>query len=58
LVKAAYSVNETLSILSLGRTTLYKLVKRRALRPTKVGKKSLFIASDIADFLTNLQEAV
>jgi excisionase family DNA binding protein len=57
LVKAAYSVNETLDLLSIGRTSLYKVVSQGALRPTKLGKKTLFYASDIAQFLTKLREA-
>jgi predicted DNA-binding transcriptional regulator AlpA len=57
LTKAAYSVNETLDLLSIGRTSLYKLVSCGALRPAKLGKKTLFFASDIAAFLTKLKEA-
>src|SRR6516162_1982900 len=44
LAKAAYGVNETLNILSIGRTLLYRLVAAGALRPTKLGKKTLFCA--------------
>ena len=57
LTKAAYSVNETLNVLSIGRTSLYKLVNGGALRPAKLGKKTLFCAADIAAFLTKLREA-
>jgi predicted DNA-binding transcriptional regulator AlpA len=57
LAKAAYSVNETLDILSIGRASLYKLVNSGALRPAKLGKKTLFCSSDIAAFLTSLREA-
>jgi excisionase family DNA binding protein len=53
-VKAAYSVNETLERLSIGRTTLYKLVKDGELHPVKLGKKTLFLAPDLASFLTRL----
>ena len=56
LVKAAYSVNETLEVLSIGRTSLYRLVKERALKPAKLGKKTLFCASDIAALLAKLRE--
>jgi excisionase family DNA binding protein len=55
LTKAAYSVNETLDVLSIGRTSLYKLVNSGDLRPAKLGKKTLFYAPDIAAFLTKLQ---
>jgi hypothetical protein len=57
LTKAAYTVNDTLTLLSIGRTSLYKLVGCGALRPAKLGKKTLFFASDIAAFLTKLKEA-
>jgi excisionase family DNA binding protein len=56
LVKVAYSVTETLTILSIGRTSIYRLVKQGALRPAKLGKKTLFYASDIAAFLSRLRE--
>jgi hypothetical protein len=35
LTKAAYSVNETLHLLSVGRTSLYQLVKDGELVPTR-----------------------
>jgi Helix-turn-helix domain len=57
LTKAAYSVNETLDVLSIGRTSLYKLVNGGALRPAKLGKKTLFFAADITAFLIKLREA-
>ena len=42
-------------MLSIGRTLLYKLVKRGELTPAKVGTKTLFYASDLAALLTRLQ---
>jgi excisionase family DNA binding protein len=57
LVKAAYSVNETLDLLSIGRTSLYAAVKRGELQPVKFGKKTLFYAVDLAAFLTRLTPA-
>jgi len=57
LTKAAYSVNETLDLLSIGRTSLYKLVSGGELKPAKLGKKTLFCARDLAALLTKLQEA-
>ncbi len=56
LTKAAYSVNETMALLSLGRTSLYSLVKSGDLRSTKYGKKTLFLATDISTFLAKLRE--
>ena len=54
LVKAAYSVGESLDILSIGRTKLYELVNLNELHPVKLGKKTLFLAPDLAAFLTRL----
>jgi predicted DNA-binding transcriptional regulator AlpA len=56
LTKAAYSVNETLTLLSIGRTSLYQLVQTGDLKPGKLGKKTLFYAADIAALLTKLRE--
>jgi Helix-turn-helix domain len=56
-MKAAYGVNETLDLLSIGRTSLYAAVKRGELTPVKLGKKTLFYAVDLAVFLTRLKEA-
>jgi excisionase family DNA binding protein len=56
LVKALYGVNETMALLSIGRTSLYELVKRGELKPAKLGKKTLFYASDLAALLTKLRQ--
>jgi excisionase family DNA binding protein len=55
LVKAAYSVKETLDLLSIGRTTFYELVDRGDLKITKLGRKSLIYAIDLAALLTKLR---
>jgi hypothetical protein len=55
LAKAAYSVGETLDLLSIGRTSLYASVKRGDLKCVKFGKKTLFYAADLASFLTRLR---
>jgi predicted DNA-binding transcriptional regulator AlpA len=57
LLKATYDVNETLIQLSLGRTSLYELVKRGELKPIKFGKKTLFTAPDIAELLNKRRQA-
>ena len=57
LTKAAYSVGETLEILSIGRTSFYKLVTSGALIPAKLGKKTLILAPDIAALLLELKRA-
>ncbi len=55
LTRPAYSVNELLAILPLGRTSLYAAIKSGALRANKLGKKTLFLAPDVAAFLASLR---
>jgi excisionase family DNA binding protein len=57
LVKAAYSVNETLDLLSIGRTTFYALVRSGDLKIAKLGKKTLIYATDLAALLGKLRDA-
>ena len=46
LFKAAYSVKETLDLLSIGRTKFYELVGQGDLKVNKLGTKSLICATD------------
>jgi predicted site-specific integrase-resolvase len=56
--RAAYTPKETMEILSIGRTSLYSAGKSGKLKITKLGgKKSLFLASDIAAFVETLRDA-
>ena len=57
LTKVAYSVNEILSLLSIGRTSLYRLVEIGELRPIKFGKRTLFYNVDIAKLLNHWRDA-
>jgi excisionase family DNA binding protein len=57
LTKAAYSVNETLSVLSISKSTLYRLIERGDLKSVKLGKKTLFLAPDLAALLNRLRDA-
>ncbi len=57
LRKVAYSVKETSEVLSIARSSLYRLVGDGALNPVKMGTKTLFFATDLAAFLSRLQRA-
>jgi excisionase family DNA binding protein len=57
LVKATYGVRETLDLLSIGRTSLYKAIARGDIEPVKLGKKTLFRAADLAAFVAALQRS-
>jgi hypothetical protein len=54
LCKAAYSVNEVMQVLSMGRSSLYKAVSEGRLKPVKNGKQTLFLSRDLCAFLTSL----
>ena len=58
LIKATYTVRETVDLLSIGRTSLYAAIKRGDLRMVKFGDKPLFRANDLAEFLSKLNEPV
>lgn len=55
LTKAAYSVKETVVLLSIGRTKFYELVERGDLKITKLGCKSLVYVTDIVALLVKLR---
>ena len=55
LTKPAYSVNDLLSQLPLGRTRLYAAIKSGDLKATKYGKSTWFLAKDVAAFLSRLE---
>jgi hypothetical protein len=55
LIKVAYSVTETLKLLSTGRTKFYELVDSGDLKITKLDRKSLVYAIDLAAFLKKLR---
>lgn len=57
LTKAAYSVKEALHVLSIGRTSLYKLVESGDLPIAKLGKKTLIYSTDIARLLSRLRQS-
>jgi excisionase family DNA binding protein len=55
LHRVAYSVNETLELLSIGRTKFYELVDQGDLKITKLGTKSLVYVTDIMALLIKLR---
>ncbi len=54
LTKPAYSINELLDILPIGRTKLHEEINKGRLRATKLGTRTIFHAEDISDYLESL----
>lgn len=54
LTKAAYSVRELIELLPLGRNSIYEAVKSGDLKVTKFGKRTMFLAPHVVEFLQSL----
>jgi excisionase family DNA binding protein len=57
LKKAAYSVVGLAEVTSIRRTTIFELVKSGRLKATKCGRRTLFLATHVAAFLAELEQA-
>ena len=57
LKKAAYTVDQLSEVLPASRATIYRDIKEGKLKATKNGKRTWFLAPDIAAYLVGLQEA-
>ena len=49
--KLTYSVPEVCEALQISRTTLWKLVRSRRLKPVRIGRRVLFSLKAVEDFL-------
>ena len=56
LKKVFHSVEEAAEILSLGRTTIFFLIRDGQLHAVKVGKRRLVAASELEAFAVRLQK--
>ncbi|GEM_PF-3540080 len=54
--KFAYGLDELTKLLGLGRSTLYLEVRAGRLKLAKVGKRSIVLADDLAEYLAGLRE--
>jgi len=52
--KQAYTVNEVVREIGIGRSKLYAEIKAGKITPRKIGKKTIFLAKDIKAYLENL----
>lgn len=56
LTKLAYTPSELIELGVVGsRTSLYRLIDEKKIRLSKCGKRSVFLANDVATFLDNLR---
>ena len=55
--KSAFTVNEILHELGIGRSKLYKEIAEGKLKPRKIGTKTIFLAKDVEDYLNSLPVA-
>ena len=49
--KLTYSIPEVCEALQISRTTLWKLVRSRRLKPVRIGRRVLFSLKAVEDFL-------
>lgn len=56
LNRAVYSVDDLLSIVPISRTCVYAAVRSGRLRRTKIGRRTVFMASDVAAYLAALRD--
>ncbi len=52
-----YSINETVQILGVQRTTVYELIGRGELETVKIGRRTLVPADSIEAFVAGLRRA-
>ena len=53
--KLAYSIQELVKLQPLGRSSIYEEIKSGRLRATKAGRRTIFLADDIVEWLEALQ---
>jgi excisionase family DNA binding protein len=51
--KLTYSIPEACKALQISRTTLWKLVKARRLKPVRIGRRVLFTTRALEEFLND-----
>lgn len=55
--KIAVNVSEAVEITGIGRTNLYHLFKTGALKPRKLGKRTLIIVEELEAYIKTLPAA-
>jgi hypothetical protein len=57
LSKPAYGIPDLLDIVPMSRSWIYSEIEDGKLRVTKVGRRTIFLVDDVADWLSGLREA-
>ncbi len=52
-----YTVKEATEILKISRATLYRHIKNGLLKPIKLGGKTLFLESELNNFIEKLKQS-
>lgn len=52
----SYSVDEACEALGVGRTVIYGLLKRGALKRRKIGRRTIILRADLEAFVASLDE--
>lgn len=58
LTKLAYSIEDLLEILPIGRSKLNHEVNAGKLKASKIGKSIVFLADDVAEYLQGLPKKI
>lgn len=56
MLKSAYTVNEALQEIGIGRSKLYSEIAAGKITPRKIGKKTIILAKDIQEYLEALPQ--
>ncbi len=54
--KSAFTVNEVIREIGIGRSKLYAEIAAGKITPRKIGKKTIFLAQDVQDYLNALPQ--
>ena len=57
LHKPAYELDELVKLTPLGKTSIYEEINANRLKRTKRGRRTIFLADDVADWLEKMREA-
>lgn len=53
-MKLAYSVNEAMQAVGVGRTKLYAEINAGKIKTRKLGTKTIILAKDLSDYIESL----